>query len=218
MDREIYLLSPTPQERVISFPMIKFSQISQNIDFSICDTLMFTSKQAVLTINNIDKQWKNIPSIAIGKATKSQIKKLGGEVIYQPKHFYGEELAKDIETFFYNRKILYLRPKTISFDSKAYLMKKNILLNEKIIYETNCIKYNISYKPPKSSIIIFTSPSTIKCFLENFEWLDSYVAIVIGNATKIHLPPNAKYLVADEPLISFCIKKAYDCKRKKKKI
>ncbi len=209
MDRDIYLLSPTPKEGVLSLPMIEFSQIAQDINFSICDTLMFTSKQAVLTINNIDKRWKNIPSIAIGRATKTQIEQLGGEVIYQPKHFYGEELAKDIEIFFANRKILYIRPKTISFDSKAYLMKKNILLNEKIIYETNCIKYNIDSKPPKSSIIIFTSPSTIKCFLENFEWSDSYMAIVIGNATKVHLPPNSKYLVADEPLISSCIKKAY---------
>jgi len=210
MDNKIYLLSPTPREGVISLPMIEFSQISQDINFSIYDTLMFTSKQAVVTIDNIDKRWKEIPTIAIGKATKSQIEKLGGKVIYQPKHFYGKELAKDIELFFANREILYLRPKTVSFDSKAYLMQKNILLNEKIIYETNCIKYNIDSKPPKSSIIIFTSPSTIKCFLENFEWLDSYIAIVIGSATKVHLPSNAKYLVADEPLISSCIKKAYE--------
>lgn len=214
MDREIYLLSPTPKEGAISLPMIEFSQIAQDIDFSTCDTLMFTSKQAVITLDNIDKRWRDIPSIAIGKATKNQIEKLGGEVIYQPKHFYGEELAKDIELFFKNRKILYIRPRIVSFDSKAYLMKKNILLNEEIIYETNCIRYNQSSKPPQSSIIIFTSPSTIKCFLENFKWLDSYTAIVIGNSTKIHLPPNAKYLVADEPLINSCIKKAYEFQNK----
>ena len=208
MDREIYLLSPTPRRGVIPLPMIKFEQTTNNIDFSICDTLMFTSKQAVITTNNIDKKWKDIPSIAIGKATKNQIENLGGEVIYQPKHFYGEELAKDIELFFYNRNILYLRPKIISFDSKEYLRQKNIILNEQIIYETNCIKYNKNLKPPINSIIIFTSPSTIKCFLENFEWSDSYIAIVIGNSTKVHLPKNAKYLVADEPLISSCIEKA----------
>ncbi|MBL0721883.1 MAG: uroporphyrinogen-III synthase [Sulfurovum sp.] len=212
MDKEIYLLSPTPRDSVISLPIIKFSEIYKDIDFSICDTLMFTSKQAVITVNNIDKKWKSIPAIAIGKATKNQIDKLGGEVIYQPHHFYGEELSKDIVNFFCNRNILYLRPETISFDSKAYLKKKNILLHEQIIYKTSCIKYNISSQPPIDSIIIFTSPSTIKCFLNNFQWIDSYMAIVIGNATKSHLPPNAQCLVADEPLISSCIKKAYDYK------
>jgi len=31
---------------------------------------------------------------------------------------------------------------------------------------------------------------------------------VIGKATKVHLPENAEYAVADTPLISSCIEKA----------
>ena len=50
--------------------------------------------------------------------------------------------------------------------------------------------------------------STIHCFLKNFKWEDSYVAVVIGKATKVHLPVNANYAVADEPMIVSCIKKA----------
>ena len=208
MKRVIYLLSPTPREGVISLPMIKFRIISDSIDFSLCDTLMFTSKQAVITANEIDKRWREYPSLAIGLATKRQIEDLGGRVIYQPDSFYGETLSRDIAQFFRDRRVLYLRPKEISFDSKGFLQKEGILLQEQIIYETSCVEYSNNSKPPKGAIIIFTSPSTIHCFLKNFTWDKSYKAVVIGKSTKVHLPRDAEYVVADEPLIDACIKKA----------
>jgi len=204
----IYLLSPLKKDDTISLPMISFKITTNSIDFDICDTLMFTSKQAVVSANNIDKRWKNYPCIAIGGATKNKIEELGGEVIYHPQKFYGESLANDIKKYFANRNILYLRPKVISFDSKGFLAKENILLHEQIIYETSCQEYNISQKPKKGAIIIFTSPSTIKCFFKNFSWDSSYMAVLIGNSTKKHLPKECKYIVADEPLIDSCIKKA----------
>jgi len=208
VSKSIYLLSPTPKKDTIALPMISFSVTTEYIDFSQSDTLMFTSKQAVVTADKIDPSWKNYPCIAIGPATKKQIEDLGGEVIYYPRSFYGETLSQDIAEFFRDKKLLYLRPKEISFDSKDFLKKEGIILQEQIIYETSCIKYTLEEKPSKDSIIIFTSPSTIHCFLKNFDWDESYTAVVIGKATKVHLPKNAKYLVADEPLISSCIEKA----------
>ncbi len=208
MPKAIYLLSPTSKEGTIALPMIDFSVTAESIDFSQSDTLIFTSKQAVITADKIDSAWKNRPCIAIGPATKKQIENLGGEVIYYPKSFYGERLSADIAQFFKDKKLLYLRPKEISFDSKGFLEKEGIMLQEQIIYETSCIRYFPEKKPSKDSIIIFTSPSTIHCFLKNFVWDESYIAVVIGKATKVHLPENAEYAVADEPLISSCIEKA----------
>jgi len=188
--------------------MIDFTVTAESIDFSQSDTLIFTSKQAVVTADNIDVSWKNYPCIAIGPATKKQIEDLGGKVIFYPRSFYGETLSTDISQFFRDRKLLYLRPKEVSFDSKGFLQKEGILLQEQIIYETSCLKYSLEEKPSKDAIIIFTSPSTIHCFLKNFDWDESYTAVVIGKATKVHLPKNASYVVADEPLIASCIKKA----------
>ena len=212
MSRAIYLLSPTPKEGTIALPMIDFSITAESIDLSRSDMLIFTSKQAVVTADKIDTSWKNYPCIAIGPATKKQIEDLGGEVIYFPKSFYGETLSADIAAFFRDKKLLYLRPKEISFDSKAFLEKEGIVLQEQIIYETSCIKYTLEKKPLKGSIIIFTSPSTIHCFLKNFDWDESYTAVVIGKATKVHLPENANYVVADEPMIASCIEKAKEIK------
>jgi len=207
--RAVYLLSPSAREGTVPLPMITFSVTAESIDFSKSDTLLFTSKQAVITAEYIDETWKNHPCIAIGPATKKQIESLGGKVVYFPKEFYGENLSQDIARFFKERKLLYLRPKEVSFDAKGFLKKEGIDLQEQIIYETSCIAYTAALeKPSENAIIIFTSPSTIHCFLKNFEWNDSYTAIVIGKATKVHLPENANFLVADEPLIASCIEKA----------
>jgi len=146
--------------------------------------------------------------VAIGPATKRQIERLGGRVIFQPENYYGKELAGDIANFFRDRHILYLRPEKISFDSKKYLNKSGIVLQEQIIYRTSCLSYAPSEQPPESSIIIFTSPSTIHCFLKNFTWLESYTAVVIGQSTKVHLPENSDFVVSDTPLIDACIEKA----------
>jgi uroporphyrinogen-III synthase len=169
---------------------------------------MFTSKQAVVTAEAIDPDWKRVPCVAIGPATRKQIEVLGGRVIFQPENFYGKQLAKDIANFFRDRHILYLRPEKISFESKEYLQKSAIVLQEQIIYKTSCVDYSSEKQPPESSVIIFTSPSTIHCFLKNFTWLKSYTAVVIGQSTKEHLPAESHYVVAEEPMIQACIKKA----------
>lgn len=208
MNGMIYLLSPLPKEGTIHLPMIRFSLLASTIDLSRSDTLMFTSKQAVKSVEALNPEWKKYPCLAIGSATAKEIRSLGGEVFYQPKSFYGKTLGHDIITIFKDKKILYLRPKEVSFDSKNFLQEKGLEIQEQIIYETFCISYEKKEKPVKDAIIIFTSPSTIHCFLKNFEWDESYTAVVIGESTRIHLPAHARYEVADTPLINACILKA----------
>lgn len=48
MQKEIYLLSPTPREGTISLPMIDFKLTADRLNLKGSDTLMFTSKQAVI--------------------------------------------------------------------------------------------------------------------------------------------------------------------------
>jgi len=204
----IYLLSPHGKEGCIHMPMISFDIVEQTLTLKGYELLMFTSKQAVISAEKLNPNWKEIPCLAIGSATAKQIEALGGRVEYTPKAFYGETLSQDIVCKFKEKKILYLRPKEVSFESKGFLEKEGIGLDEKIIYETNCIQYSKEDQPERHAIIIFTSPSTIHCFLKNFEWDESYTAVVIGEATKKHLPVNARYEVADTPLIDACIEKA----------
>jgi len=209
-NRPVYLLSPTPKEGTLPLPMIRFTTVADHLEFEGVDTLMFTSKQAVKVADSLDVRWKEYPCVAIGGATKKQIESLGGEVIYHPTEFYGEVLSRDITAFFRERKLLYLRPREVSFDARGYLAKEGIELKEQIIYETGCLLYDKADVPKKDAIIIFTSPSTIHCFFRNFDWDESYIAVVIGEATRVHLPDNARCKVADKPLISSCIAKAQE--------
>jgi len=208
MKKRIYLLSPTFYEGTVSLPMIKFKILSQTLQFENCDLLMFTSKQAVISAEKINPEWKNRPCLAIGSATARQIEALGGKVAYQPETFYGQTLSQDIVSYFKGKKILYLRPKEISFDSKGFLEKEGIIIDEKIIYETTCVIYEDQDKPAKGAIIIFTSPSTIRCFLKNFNWDESYTAVIIGKTTQNHLPSYIHAAVAEEATIDACIEKA----------
>ncbi len=208
MSKIIYLLSPTAYEGTIHLPMISFSESAVDIDFTDYNVLMFTSKQAVKSIEKINPHWKKIPCIAIGEATANEIISLEAKVVYQSQNFYAKRLNQDIARLFKEKKILYLRPKEVSFDSKAYLATQDIVLDEKIIYETACIAYDKMKKPSKNAIIIFTSPSTIKCFFKSFDWDESYTAVVIGEATKKHLPSYVCVEVAASPQIEACVTKA----------
>jgi len=207
-DQAIYLLSPVPKEGTRSLPMIRFTTVADHLELGGVDTLMFTSKQAVKVADTLDKRWKEYPCVAIGDATKKQIQSLGGEVIYHPTEFYGETLSRDIAAFFRERKLLYLRPAEVSFDAKAYLEKEGVVIKEQIIYATGCLSYSIEEAPHKGAIIIFTSPSTIRCFFKSFVWDPSYTAVVIGESTSLHLPKEVDFVVAEKPLIDACIKKA----------
>jgi len=208
MSRPIYLLSPLQKKDTIALPMICFSLIAETLDLSACDVLMFTSKQAVKSAEELNPAWKEIPCLAIGSATAKQIEALGGTVLYQPTSFYGQTLSQDIIEKFHDKKILYLRPKVVSFDSKSFLRVAGVEIEEQMLYETSCIAYKNSDKPRKDAIIIFTSPSTIHCFFKNFTWDVSYMAVVIGEATKEHLPDNVGYEVAEVATIDACIQKA----------
>ncbi|WP_456434022.1 uroporphyrinogen-III synthase [Nitratifractor sp.] len=206
--RPIYLTSPKPVEGTIALPMIRFEIVADTIDYQGCDTLMFTSKQAVRSAEAIDPGWKRLPALAIGPATENEIRRLGGEVLYRPERFYGHALAEDMVRFFHTRRILYLRPATVSFDSRGFLRRHGIELHEQIIYRTACREYPPLVAPEPGAIVVFTSPSTIRCFLENFPWRQDYTAVVIGEATREHLPPGARYAVASEPTITACVEAA----------
>ena len=206
--RPICLTSPKEAEGAISLPMIRFRLVADRIDYQGCDTLLFTSKQAVVSAESIDPGWKKYPAIAIGPATAKQIEALGGRVLHRPDNFYGRELADDLIRLFRERKLLYLRPRKVSFDSRKYLASAGIELKEQILYETSCHRYEREKKPPEGSIVVFTSPSTIHCFLENFAWESDYTAVVIGRATLEHLPEGCDYRIADEPTIAACMEMA----------
>ena len=204
---KIYLCSPKKFSNTLSLPTIEFNLLVNELDLDSFDTILFTSKQAILYTDRLNSSWKSKKILAVGEATKNFAKELGAKDIYHPKEYYGKVLANDILQHFKDRKIVYIRPKVISFDSKAFLKSFGIDIAEKIIYETRCKEYK-NRELEKNSIIIFTSPSTIKCFFNSFSWDESFRAVVIGKSTLQNLPKNIKAYIANKPTIAACVEKA----------
>jgi len=209
MSREIFLCSPKKVEGINALPMIEFKRLKNNISLKEYDSIIFTSKQAIIFTNEITKEWLDKKILAVGTATAKLAKELGAKDIYYPKEFYGKELAKDITEKFKNSKVLYIRPKVVSFDSKSFLEKAGIFIEEVILYETICKGYS-NIQLPKGSIIVFTSPSTIECFFKSFKWDSSFLAVVIGKSTLQKLPKNIIAYIAKMQTIDSCIEKAIE--------
>ena len=204
--KSIYILSNTHIEGAKKLPLIR--QHFYDVDIELCkyDYLIFSSKNGVRALDRLTSAWKNLPSLAIGKATASQIIKTGGKVAFVASKFYAKEFAKEIANRFDKQKrYLFIRGKKILFDTGAYLRSQGFLIEEKILYETVCNSDESLQKPPKGSIIIFSSPSTIECFIRRFSWDESYKAIAIGKKTASHLPSCIQYSLCEGRTLQECV-------------
>ena len=205
MKTKIFLLSQKEFEGALNFPCIKINFLQKSVDLSSYEALIFSSKNGVLAMENIDTRWRTIPSYAIGSATADQVKKLGGLVAYRAKNSYGDSFAKEIKDRLKGKKALFVRPKVVASNLNTILKDAGVLLDELIAYETVCAEPNKSQKPPKNSIIIFTSPSTIECFFRSFSWDESYKAVVIGEVTASYMPKEIDFVLSPKPSIDECI-------------
>jgi uroporphyrinogen-III synthase len=203
----IYLLNNDKYEGVINYPVIKINFLSPSVSFSDIDYLIFTSKNGVRAIDNLTDEWKKIPSFAIGKATAKEIEKLGGMVEFISSKSYGDEFAKEINQKYHNKNFLFLRAKEIVSNISEVFENSDNNLKEIVVYETLCNKSKGYIKKP--AIVIFTSPSTVKCFskISDFE---NILPIAIGNKTKTALLEHTKnpILTPKTPSIDKCIKLA----------
>ena len=205
--REIFILSDTQIEGAKSLPLITQHFFSPSLNLKAYDYLIFTSKRGVDAIDRITKEWKDLPSFAVGEATAKYIDKLGGKVAGVSSG-YGEDLAKMIARSSQKGRYLVVRPKRVVTVVAKLLQERGIEAEEAILYETMCEDCQKLQKPPKGSVIIFSSPSTVECFMRCFGWDESYKAIAIGKKTAKALPPFIKAHIPQTPTLGACVELA----------
>ncbi|GAB6073632.1 uroporphyrinogen-III synthase [Nautilia lithotrophica] len=204
----VYLLTDQKVEGVLNYPVIKINFLSPSFTFENIDYLIFTSKNGVRAVNYLTDEWKKYPSLAIGKATANEIEKLGGRVEYIAKSAYGDEFAKEINQTYNNKTFLFFRAKKLVSNIQKEFV--NNTLKEVIIYETNCNNPQKEFIKP--SVVIFTSPSTVRCFskLNDFK---NIKAVAIGNKTKKELSKHTtEIFMPSTPSINECVKLAKSLK------
>ncbi|RXJ70210.1 uroporphyrinogen III synthase [Halarcobacter ebronensis] len=204
---KIYLLNNQKYEGVENIEVFKIDYINTYIDFSKYDALIFTSKNAVLSLDKISNEWKNVPSFAIAQKTADIIKKLGGKVEFIGSHGHGNDFADELKYSLVGRKALYIRAQKVVSNLVKKLKNSQIDISEVITYKTVCNDM-IDTKLEENATIIFTSPSSVECFFNKFEWKETYKAIAIGKTTANYLPEYVKYKISDKTSVDECIKLA----------
>ena len=203
---KIYLLSNQKYPNVENLEVFQIEYIKSNIDLSIYDALIFTSKNAIYSLDSFNKNWKKIDSFAIAPKTANIIKEMGGKVVFTGITSHGDEFAQELITLLKNKKVLYIKAlKTVS--NLVKILKENdVLIDELVTYQTSCKKSNSSLED--NSVFIFTSPSSVECFFNQYKWKDNYKAIVIGKTTAKYLPKEVDYTISSETSIDECINRA----------
>lgn len=158
------------------------------LDLKEFDSLIFTSKNAILSLEYNAKKhpqmqgWKQKPSYVIGKGSAKVLKELGGNLASISPNSHGKEFASFLQqTLKPKERLLYLRAKNIVSNLDEILKQSGFSIHSQIAYCSQIL--HSTQKPPKDSVLLFTSPSAYDYFLQNFQWDESYLAIAIGKST-----------------------------------
>ncbi len=199
----IYLFSLSSVSGVNSIKSLDITFFDKNIDFNAYDYLIITSKQ-------VSEYFKHfhitppLPALAISKASAKSYEVLGGKVLEVGKG-YGDTLESVVKKYPKSTKWLYLRAEVIASDFTQKLREDGFLVDEEIIYKSECSQTILNASIPKEATLIFTSPSSIECFLQKHTILPSHKVIVIGKTTAKALPFGVEYLLAPTPTIKSCL-------------
>ena len=201
----IYLFSDKAYEGVVHLPLFEIVVDPTPFDVEGFDGIIFTSKNSVKALEQNGTVWKEKKAYAIGEGTASYIEQFGGNLVFTCKESYGDTFAKMLVPLLANQKVFFPRAKEVSSSLFEILHVNHIDIEQRIVYETKCKHYPSSFAPAKEAKLIFTSPSTVHCFFENFAWDASYIAIAIGEKTAAALPLDVKKSVSSAQSIEACI-------------
>lgn len=200
---KIYLLNNQKYSNVENLEVFQIKHIKSEVNVLNYDALVFTSKNAVYSLDSFNKDWKKIPSYVIAPKTAEVIENLGGNIAFIGITSHGNEFAQELINELKDKKVLYIKAlKTVS-NLVGILKDNKINLDEVVAYETSCKETNIDLE--EDSIFIFTSPSSVECFFKQYSWKDSYKAVVIGKTTADYLPKNVDFIMSSETSVDECV-------------
>lgn len=208
MPKKIYLLNNLEYDGVENLEVFGIEYLPSKININKYDALIFTSKNAIYSIDSFNKDWRNIDSYAIAPKTANVIEKHDGKLVFTGVSSHGDNFAQELIPLLKDKKVLYIRASKTVSDLTEILNNNNVDIEELIAYKTSCKK--VDKKLENNSIFVFTSPSSVQCFFKNYDWNDSYYAVCIGNTTAKYLPSEIKYKISSKTSIEECIKVAQE--------
>jgi len=204
MKKPVYLFSTSSHPDAISINSLDIQLLKPTINFSKYDYLILTSKQAVLALKQYDKSdYINKKALCISQQTAKSYEKIGGKVL-ELGSGYGDTLSYTIKKYPQTTKWLYLRAKIVASNFVHESKEEGIDIDEIIVYESVCSQAILNAPIKNGSILIFTSPSSIKCYMKSHTFTSEDEVIVIGKTTANALPKDVLYHISYEPTIESC--------------
>ena len=195
--RKIYLVSntKTADKSVVNLSVSKIEFLKFEINLSEFDALVATSKNAFKALKFNGILPINLPVFAIANSCAAVAREFGFSEIYTGQNAHGDDFAREILPLLKGKKVLYLKGKDSASNFLEILQDGGVNIKAVIAYENVLNPCKMELKPPKDSILIFSSPINVRNFLTNFGWDESYQTISIGKVT-------AKELKFSTPLVS----------------
>ena len=153
------------------------------------------------------------PVYAIAPQTAKVASNLGAKIKFVSKEKHGDEFAQELVPLLKGKKVLYIRGSKVVTNLVETLNANGVICDEAIVYKTVCVEFKKQIKLPRNSVIIFSSPSTIECFLKNAQWDESYKAVSIGHTTQKYFPPYITPYISETTSLDSCVKKAIELSR-----
>ncbi len=208
MSKDIYLFATSKSPHAKSIKSLEVRFLKPVIDFAKYDYLIVTSKQTVKALEQYEKEkFINIPALCVSVKSATAYEEFGGKILAVGDG-YGDNLVKNIKEFPKETKWLYLRAKLIASDFVQRSKEDGYDIDEEILYVSECSQEILDVRVDDDSTLIFTSPSSIECFLKNNTINPDAKVIVIGKTTADSLPKGVEYLISEKTSIESCLELA----------
>jgi len=176
IDRPIITLSSVEYEGALSLPLLKFIYFRPPIDLTQYDALIITSKEAIKALSYL--KWQDMRVYCVGAATA----KLVPNVAYSQNSGGAFELVEYLKKNSIDERLLYCRGEKVSIDIASKLK-----IDETVLYKSACVEDKPKSKISSNSTIIFSSPSTVACFLKYYKFESNFKAVALGKTTALSL-------------------------------
>jgi uroporphyrinogen-III synthase len=205
MGVEIYLFSTSSHPDAISINSLDIELLNPRIDFSEYDYLIITSKQTSNALEKFyNKSYTSTKALCISEKSAEAFEKIGGEVLEMGSG-YGDNLVDIIQKYPKDTKWLYLRAEIVASDFVQVSIENGYKIDEKVVYRSKCSQEIKDFSLNDEATLIFTSPSSVECFLLKHKFGANHKVIVIGTSTAKALPKGIDFKLSNLRTIQSCI-------------
>lgn len=179
-------------EEVFHLPLIEIFPLKPNDEvlqeFSKFTHLIITSKSVIpILIQHVNlSAWQSKVTICVGQATKKQLEQIGISPTITAQEETSEGILLELSKLDLKNAYIFWPHSSLSRNViPKYLLKNNIRFVSFPFYETKTKRIKNLPNLNEFDEIIFTSPSTVTAFIENYGCLPNNIKLIsIGSITE----------------------------------